>query len=124
MKRIVRVVILVMIYFLTHEAKAQKKPYYKTEKLVVSAVAKTFDTESETGNLRKWVSKNNIKGSYVMDITIGGKKSEVVTVMSVESGDEATINHQNKLKNYIKKMRMPFKIPKGESYKIQYEFNF
>lgn len=124
MKNITRTTLLSFILFLAISVKAQKTPYYDTQEQAIEAAYQVFDNEMKTGKLHEWAIKNKIKGNYTFDITIGGKKGEVLTVSTIERSEDGEIKHQNSLKDYVKLMRMPFKLPKDRSYKFRYEFKF
>lgn len=102
---------------------AQKKPTYKTEEKAIEAAYKALDYEMRDGKLIQWANSVNIKGNYKVNITIKGKKGEVITVQVINR-EKGSVNNQNKLKNYIKEYRFPFKLPKDESFQFQYEFQF
>lgn len=100
---------------------AQKKPYYNTQEAVIEAAYTTLDQEMKTGKILEWAKEMNLTGSYIYDITLRGK-GEVTTVRSIESTGE--LKQQNALKDYLKSLRFPFKMPKDKSYKFRYEFKF
>ena len=81
-----------------------------------------LDSSMQTGELKEFGIKQNIKGEYIMDITIH-EKGEVLTVFAV-SNDSDNLKMQNKLKDFIRTFRFSFKLPKGNPYKIQYTFRF
>ena len=114
--------VFLFLFGLTLTCSAQKKPYYNEQEQAIEAAYKALDTEMSSGDLIAWAKENQINGSYTFDLTIGGKKGEVYTVFAVER--EGEVNHQNRLKSYLKSMRFPFKMPKDKSYKFRYEFKF
>ncbi|KAA3651216.1 MAG: hypothetical protein DWP98_03465 [Bacteroidetes bacterium] len=124
MKNITKTILMSLILFLSISANAQKTPYYNTQEQAIEAAYIAFDNEMNSGELKEWATSKGIKGSYTFDITIGGKKGEVYTVSTIERSEDGEIGHQNSLKNYVKLMRMPFKLPKDRSYKFRYEFKF
>ena len=116
--------LLITLIMLTtiFKSEAQKKPYYNEQEQVIEAAYTVLDHEMNSGNLISWARENNFKGSYIFDITIGGKKGEVLTVFAVQNN--GVISNQNKLNSYLKSMRFPFKMPKDKRYKFRYEFKF
>lgn len=101
---------------------AQKKPFYDTPEEVIEAAYNALDQEMKGGEITTWAQENGIEGAYTFDLTIK-HKGEVATVRTIDrkGGD---IPSQNRLKDYVKTMRFPFKMPKNRSYKFQYEFKF
>ncbi|MEQ8907847.1 MAG: hypothetical protein RIC95_01530 [Vicingaceae bacterium] len=111
------------------QAEAQRKPFYTTQEEVVEAAYKSLDQRMESGSLEEWIEGNlekatgetELSGTFVYDLTIR-KKGEVASVFKVES--DAPIKVQNYVKDYMKALKFPFKMPKNKSYKFRYEFNF
>lgn len=110
-------------------AKAQKKPFYNTQEAVMEAAYKSLDERMENGSIKAWIEdglekatgETTLKGRFVYDITIRNK-GEVASVFKVES--DASVPVQNYVRNHMKALRFPFKMPKNKSYKFQYEFKF
>ncbi len=121
MKAILKIALSMLLFSNTFLAQAQKKPFYNEEEQVIEAAYNTLEQEMKNGELLEWAKEQGIKGAYTFNITIRGK-GEVATVSVVKR--EGEINDQNILKDYIKTMRFPFKMPKDKSYKFQYEFKF
>jgi len=120
MKLIKQFSILIFLFIGVQEISAQK-PFYDTKDEVVDAAKQVLDEEIKTGKLKDYVESHQIKGNYTFDITIR-HKGEVVTVMAIDH--DGTVNHQNLLKDYIKEMKFPFKMPKTKSFKFNYAFKF
>jgi hypothetical protein len=76
----------------------------------------------EAGDIGKKVVKNNLIGTYVMDITVG-EKGKVLTVFC-ESDELTNIKQQNLLKDIIKEQKFEVEIPKGRRVKFRYAFDF
>ena len=102
----------------------QKKQLVEYRDNIVAAAVAELDSVSSgsEGPVYKQVVEGGIHGRYVFDITIR-EKGVVATVFVVNDG-ENQISMQNRLKDIIKRYRFSFKVPKGKSYKFQYEFNF
>lgn len=99
-----------------------KKPFYNTQEEVIEAAYKAIDNSLKPEN---YLYESKVayawKGTYTFNITIRGK-GEVATVSVAESGDN--VKMQNQIKNVLKGLKFPFKMPKDHSYKFKYEFNF
>ncbi|MHC1774828.1 MAG: hypothetical protein AB9834_05370 [Lentimicrobium sp.] len=112
---------LILIGIVAFGQKKQMVEY--TDNIVVKAIAELDSASaSPEGVIFEKVTEAGIKGQYVFDITIR-EKGFVATVFVVNDG-ENPIPMQNRLKDIIKAYRFSFKVPKGKSYKFQYEFNF
>jgi hypothetical protein len=121
MKKLKYILFFLLLAGIQGTALAQKKPYYNTQEAVIEAAYTTLDQEMKTGKILEWAQEVNLTGTYTYDITLRGK-GEVVTVRSIESSGE--LKQQNALKDYLKTLRFPFKMPKDKSYKFRYEFKF
>ena len=124
MKNIFKTLLLLAIFGIALSTQAQKKPYYTELEEVIEAAYNTLDFEMKSGKLKEWATERQIKGSYTYDITIGDKKSEVLTIRATDRSADGIIKQQNAVKDYIKNMRFPFKLPKEKRYQFQYEFKF
>jgi hypothetical protein len=91
----------------------------EVKKAAVETITKDMQSE---GGLFELKQEYQITGVYVYDITIKNK-GEVISVFAVRNED-GTIPFQNRVKDYIKEMKMGFKMPKNKSYKFRYKFNF
>ena len=106
---------------------AQKKPFYNTQEEVIEAAYLTLDDWMSSGALKESIEKGlekatgytTLEGNYIFDLTIR-HKGEVASVFKVES--DAPVKMQNYVKNYMKELQFPFKMPKDKSYKFRYEF--
>lgn len=78
--------------------------------------------QSPDGGLFLFTQENGISGTYDFDITLH-EKGLVATVF-VKSNEGGTIQMQNKLKDYVKRMEFNFKMPKGKDYKFNHIFKF
>jgi hypothetical protein len=122
MKNLTKLLIVGLVLLISQASQAQKKPFYNTQEEVIEAAYKAIDNSLKTeGYLHEQNLEYSWKGTYTFNITIRGK-GEVATVSIAESGDD--IKMQNQIKNVLKGMKFPFKMPKDHSYKFKYEFNF
>jgi hypothetical protein len=107
---------------LMNDLHAQKKPFYNENNQVIEAANNALNNSLKSGDFKEWADKYGMKGNYTFNITIGGTKGEVYTVHALERTGE--VNQQNALKDHVKNLRFPFKMPKDRSYQFQYEFKF
>ena len=123
MKKIFFFTTLVIVSFLQCEKSfAQKKLILEYEAVVAAAKAE-LDTMMQPGGALQLESvKLNIKGEYVIDLTIYDK-GKVLSVFMVSS-DAGEIKMQNAAKDLIRRAVFNFKMPKDKTYKLQYTFNF
>lgn len=122
MKNLSKTIIIALVLLISHAAQAQKKPFYNTQEEVIEAAYLAMENSLKPeGYLNKKSLQYNWKGEYSFNITLRGK-GEVATVSVAKSGDD--IKTQNHIKNVLKGMKFPFKMPKEESYKFNYKFNF
>ncbi len=106
---------------LSISAYAQKKPYLSDKDEIIALAKQTLDEGLEAeGFILKYVEKHELKGKYTFDITVFNK-GEVSTVRAIDR--EGEVKMQNELKDFIKSIRFPMKLPKNQSYKFQYVFN-
>ena len=102
-------------------ASAQKKTLQEYEAVVAEAKAE-LDSSMLVGGFREFAIKNNIKGEYIMDITLH-EKGKVLTVFAV-SNDTDDLKMQTRIKDFLRPFEFNIKMPKGRTYKFQYTFNF
>jgi len=102
-------------------APAQKKSLYVYDEVVAQAKLE-LDSSMQYGILKEWGMKNNVKGEYIMDITIH-EKGKVLSVFVISS-DADDVKMQNSVKDIIRTVVFNIKMPKGKTYKFQYTFNF
>lgn len=122
MKNLTKTLLVCFVMLIGMSLKAQKKPYYNTQEEVIEAAYKAIDNSLQPeGYLFEQQAAYAWKGNYSFNITIRGK-GEVATVSVAESGDD--IQMQNQIKNVLKTMKFPFKMPKDHSYKFKYNFKF
>lgn len=78
---------------------------------------------SDAGELREFCVKNDIKGEFVIDLTLQGK-GKVLTVFMVSSGTDE-IKSQNLLKSKLSETQFEnIKIPKNERVKFRQTLTF
>ncbi|MDZ4750386.1 MAG: hypothetical protein SGI87_02140 [Flavobacteriales bacterium] len=95
----------------------------ETEDILILA-KKELDAACDSGTIREFVLKNEIKGTYNFELTIKGK-GQIVNMNIRNRGEYGTITQQNALKDFLmNKFRFSFKMPKERYFKFEYPFSF
>jgi len=116
-------IILLMCSFVT-AAYSGKKPLIEGKDEVTEAATKELSEQMNApeGVFYLFKTEHNIRGEYMMDITVHDKGTVAsVFVAGREGGD---IQSQNKVKDFVKDYEFGFKLPKGKKYKFQFIFKF
>ena len=95
------------------------------DKVAITQEARTQLTQmtSEEGELSVFSTKNDIKGEFVVDITLEGK-GDVLTVFMVSASSE-DIPRKNLLKDKLHALRFEnIRIPKKEKIKFRHTLTF
>lgn len=92
-----------------------------TPDAVSDTAVSTLNRELKSGKLAEFITKSNIHGLFIFDITLH-KKGEVATVFT-QSDEKTDIRSQNLLKDYIRQMRFDVKMPKDQRVKFRYTFD-
>lgn len=122
MKNYIKSIFISLVFLTSYSVQAQKKPFYETQEEVIEAAYSAIENSLKTeGYLYENKMEYAWAGTYTFNITIRGK-GEVATVSVAESGED--IKMQNQIKNVLKGMKFPFKMPKDHSYKFKYVFKF
>ena len=118
-----KTVLLLLIGF-TITTYGQKKPlidnYDKVVELAKQEIAQSM--QGPEGSMYMFTQEHSITGTYDFDITLH-EKGTVATVF-VKGKEGGTINMQNMLKDFVKRMEFNFKMPKGKDYKFNHIFKF
>lgn len=94
-----------------------------TDEYIADAV-RQLDTSCAGGDIREYVVKNGIKGTYTFEITIKGK-GQIASMNILSRGEDGSIPHQNALKDFVMfRYKLDMKLPKGRYYKFEYTFSF
>ncbi|MBZ0205865.1 MAG: hypothetical protein K8H89_06035 [Flavobacteriales bacterium] len=103
-------------------ALAQKKELIQDKETILARAAETFDASLRPGgSLYEPVIKENLTGTYVLQVSFGDKGD--ISSVFVERSEGGNIPSQNRFKDLVAKGRMPFKMPKGRQYKLTHTFD-
>ncbi len=119
-----RITLLLVFGFLSFCSIAQKKVLIESKEEIIEQATKelTAAMQPPEGSLYLWKVENNIKGEYIIDITIREKGDIASVFMAGSDGND--IKMQNMVKDKIRLFEFSFKMPKGKNYKFQYIFKF
>lgn len=119
-----RITFIAVIAMLALQSFAQKKVLIESKEEIIEQATKELNNAMQPpeGELYLWNVENNIKGEYIIDITIR-EKGDIASVFMAGS-DGADIKMQNMVKDRIRLFEFSFKMPKGKTYKFQYIFKF
>jgi hypothetical protein len=103
---------------------AQKPPVATTKDDVIKEVQRQLaELSTGEGKLAVYCAENNVKGEFVMDLTIQGK-GKLLTIYMVSSSVE-DIKYQNMLKNKLSEFYfVNIKLPKNERVKFRHTLTF
>jgi hypothetical protein len=102
---------------------SQKAVSVTKEDVIREAKEQLTRMSSEDGELRKFCSENNVKGEFVIDLTLQGK-GKVLTIFMVSSSVDE-LKYQNLLKSKLTEIQFRnIKIPKKERVKFRQTLTF
>ncbi len=112
-----------LVIFIPGKSFCQKKNLLQEYDHVVSQAKAELDSLMTPGTaFLQQAAKQNIKGEYILDITVHDK-GRVLSVFMVSS-DADDIKMQNRAKDLIRTIEFGFKVPRDKTYKFQYTFQF
>jgi hypothetical protein len=102
---------------------SQKSYFSEKEEVIHEAKSQLVGLCSEGGDLQEFCVENQIKGEFVIDLTLQGK-GKVLTVFMVSSSAE-DVQYQNLLKSKLTGIEFTnIKIPKNERIKFRQTLTF
>lgn len=123
MNIIQRVIItFISLLFIGENSFSQRNLISDYDKVIAEAKSELDSLMMQHGVLQLEAAKRNLKGEYIIDITIH-EKGQVLSVFMVSS-DADNVKMQNAVKDLVRGVTFAFKMPKGKNYKFQYTFNF
>ena len=101
---------------------AQKKELLEDKETILARAAQAFDASLLPGTeLHEAIVKENLIGRYVLQVSFREKGDiSSVFVVSAERHDQRS---QNRFKDLIHFLELPFKMPKGRQYRIEHTFD-
>lgn len=110
------------LIFIAEKSFAQKKLIMEHDAVAAEAKSELDSLMSPAGALQLEAAKKNLKGEYIIDLTIH-EKGKILSVFMVSS-DADDVKMQNAAKDLIRTVQFNFKMPKDKTYKFQYTFVF
>ena len=103
-------------------AHAQKKELLEDKETIMARAAAALDAAMQPdGALYAAVQKENLTGRFVIQVSFREKGDiSSVFVVSAEANDQRS---QNRFKDLVHQLEMPFKMPKGRQYRIEHTFD-
>ncbi len=103
-------------------AHAQKKELLEDKETIMARAAAALDAAMQPeGALYEAIQKENLTGRYVIQVSFREKGDiSSVFVVSAEAHDQRS---QNRFKDLVHQLEMPFKMPKGRQYRIEHTFD-
>ncbi len=101
---------------------SQSRPLISDNAEIMKEANIEIDSSMKSGYLHEMAMKYNIKGEYVMNVTLF-EKGKVLSVFVVKS-DTGDVKQQNLVKDIVKQLEFNFKLPKGKTCKFERTFKF
>lgn len=103
-------------------AQAQKKELLEDKETILARASQALEAALRPGGaLYEAVKKENLIGRYVIQVSFREKGDiSSVFVVSAEAHDQRS---QNRFKDLVHQLEMPFKMPKGRQYRIEHTFD-
>lgn len=99
-----------------------QKPFYKDQSEIEVAATSELNALMKDEKVLKEIVKKNIHGSYTYKITVNDK-SLIASMLFLEKSEDASISGQNHFNYLVRQHKFNFKIPKGNYYTFQFQFN-
>lgn len=117
-----RLLILLPMLLALLTAAAQKKELIEGKAEILSRAAQAFDAMLLPGApLREAVAKEQLIGRYVLQVSFREKGDiSSVFVVSAEGHDTRS---QNRFKDLVHQQALPFRMPKGQQYRLEHVFD-
>ncbi|MBL7951083.1 MAG: hypothetical protein JNM62_05130 [Flavobacteriales bacterium] len=116
------VVLLLAIALFPSVSFAQKKELLEDKDTIMARAAQSLEAALQPGTeLHEIVVKENLIGTYVLQVSFREKGDiSSVFVVSAEGHDQRS---QNRFKDLVHFLELPFKMPKGRQYRIEQTFD-
>jgi len=117
-------ILLLFIAIIPEFINAQSTNEVTSQDILISQAITQLDAAMQPpeGDIYKFATEHHIRGNFTFDLTFR-KKGEMATVYVVSS-ENASIRMQNMLKDHLKTFRFNIKVPKKQSRKFRYTFQF
>ena len=117
-----RILLTSFLALLTMAATAQKKELVQDKQEILDRAAAAFDAAMQPGGaLYTAVSEEKLIGNYLLQVSFR-EKGDVSSVFVVTAEDH-DIRSQNRIKDLVHQLELPFKMPKDKQYRIDHRFD-
>jgi hypothetical protein len=101
---------------------AQKKELLEDKEVILARAAEAFDAALKPGaELHETIVEEQLTGTYVLQVSFR-EKGDISSVFVV-SADGHDQRSQNRFKDLVHFLELPFKMPKGRQYRIEHRFD-
>lgn len=115
-------ILLALAMLVATTVHAQKKELLEDKATILARANEALDDAMKPGGaLYEAVVKEKLTGKYTLQISIH-EKGDISSVF-VESAETHDIRSQNRFKDLVHFLKLPFKMPKGRQYRIAHTFN-
>lgn len=117
-----RILTILFLFSVALTATAQKKELLEDKETILARAGQALDAALQPGQaLHEAVVKENLIGRYVIQVSFRDKGDiSSVFVVSAEAHDQRS---QNRFKDLVHQLELPFKMPKGRQYRIEHTFD-
>ncbi|HRN36821.1 MAG TPA: hypothetical protein PLV70_12890 [Flavobacteriales bacterium] len=113
---------LLLLVSLALGAQAQKKELLEDKGAILARAGQALDAAMQPGGaLYEAVVKEQLTGTYTLQVSFR-EKGEVSSVF-VAASEHQDIRSQNRFKDLVHNLELPFKMPKGRQYRIDKTFD-
>jgi hypothetical protein len=117
-----RTILLLPMMLALLSASAQKKELIEDKPTILARAAEAFDAMLRSGApLHDAVVKEHLIGRYVLQVSFR-EKGDVSSVF-VASAEGHDTRSQNRFKDLVHLQELPFRMPKGQQYRIAHTFD-
>lgn len=101
---------------------AQKKELLDDKETILARAAQAFEAALEEGGaLHAVVTEERLIGVYHLQVSFR-EKGDISSVF-VARADAHDIRSQNRIKDLVHQLELPFRMPKGRQYRIEHTFD-
>ncbi len=115
-------ILALALLLITLGATAQKKELLEDKETILARAEQALEAAMQPGGtLHEAVVKEGLKGSYLLQVSFR-EKGDICSVF-VADAEHQDIRSQNRFKDLVHLVELPFKMPKGRQYRIEKTFN-
>lgn len=117
-----RLLLLLSIATMPFIAFGQKKEMIEDKEAIMARAARALDSAIQPGtDLHEAIIKEKLIGKYLLQVSFREKGDiSSVFVVNAEAHDQRS---QNRFKDLVHQLELPFRMPKGRQYRIEHVFD-